>query len=146
VGRPFKLQAVLNQRQHREECARKVLAEAVRALRQAEKTLADIENVRACYRKTMRLKQANSAAAMEIMLYMRFLERLDKEIAAQQQVVDKLVQEKESKRQALMSTLKDRKVMEKLKDRYLADLEQKERENEQKLLNEAAINRYQRKA
>lgn len=146
MGRPFKLQAVLNQRQHREECARKVFAEATRELNRAETALADIERTRARYQQTMRLKQENSASAMEIILYTRYLGRLDKEIDAHRRVIEKLTVEKENKRLALMATLKDRKVMEKLKERYIADREQKERDLEQKLMNEAAISRYRRKS
>jgi hypothetical protein len=44
-----------------------------------------------------------------------------------------------------MTALKDRKVIEKLKERYLADEEKKERDMEQKLVNDVAISRFQRK-
>lgn len=145
LSRPFKLQAVLNQRQHREESARIILADAARELRRAQKALSDMENIRAQYGRAMRLKQDNNESAMELILYTRYLGRLDSEICEQRQLIDTLVKDKEDKRCALMATLKDRKVIEKLKERYLADMEKKERDVEQKLLNDVAISRYQRK-
>jgi len=144
LDRPFKLEAVLNQRQHREESARKIFADAARELRRAQKVLSDMENTHAQYRRAMRLKQDNSDSAMELILYTRYLGRLDSEIREQQAVIETLVNDKEDKRCALMATLKDRKVIEKLKERYLAVVDKKERAIEQKLLNDVAISRYQR--
>ena len=145
MDRPFKLEAVLNQRKHREESARKIFADAARALKQAQTALSDMENTRAQYRRALRLKQENSDSAMELILYTRYLGRLESEIREQQQAIDALARDKEDKRIALMTTLKDRKVIEKLKERYIADAAKKERDNEQKLLNDVAISRYQRK-
>jgi flagellar export protein FliJ len=62
-----------------------------------------------------------------------------------QHTVLTLATDKEKKRKALMTALKDRKVIEKLKERYLADEDKKERDMEQKLINDVAISRYQRK-
>jgi len=145
LDRPFKLEAVLNQRKHREESARKIFADGARALRHAQMTLSDMENTRTQYRRSLRLKQENSDSAMELILYTRYLSRLESEIHEQQQVIDALARDKEDKRVALMTTLKDRKIIEKLKERYLAAAAKKERDNEQKLLNDVAISRYQRK-
>jgi len=144
LDRPFKLEAVLNQRQHQEESARKIFADAARALRQAQAALSDMENTRAQYRRALRRKQDNSDCAMELILYTRYLGRLESEIREQQHVTDELAKDKENKRAALMTTLKDRKIIEKLKERYLADVAKEERDSEQKLLNDVAISRYHR--
>ena len=144
MSRPFKFEAVLNQRQHREETARKIFADAARELRHAQNILSQMESTRARYRRTMRLKQDNSESAMELILYSRYLTRIDAEIREQQLFITTLVNDKEDKRSALMTTLKDRKAIEKLKERYLAVVDKKARESEQKLLNDVAISRYQR--
>lgn|GEM_PF-3136069 len=144
MGRAFKFEAVLNQRQYREDTARKVFAVAARELGRAQQVLAEMENDRDQCRRDLRRKQEKGGFAMEIILYARYLGRLDVEIKDQQDRVARMAEEKEKKRQELMTTLKDRKVIEKLKARHLADTEKKERDLEQKLLNEAAISRYQR--
>jgi len=145
VARPFKLEAVLTHRQHQEESARKVFADAARELSRARQVLTDMETVRAQYQRAMRLKQDNNGSAMELILYTRYLARLASEIDEQQHTVETLAADKEEKRMTLMTALKDRKVIEKLKERYLADEEKKERDMEQKLVNDVAISRYQRK-
>jgi flagellar FliJ protein len=145
VARPFKLEAVLTHRQHQEESARKVFADAARELNRARQVLMDMEKVRAQYRRAMRLKQDNNGSAMELILYTRYLARLASEIDEQQHTIETLAADKEEKRMTLMTALKDRKVIEKLKERYLADEEKKERDMEQKLVNDVAISRFQRK-
>lgn len=144
MTRPFKLEAVLNHRQHLEESARKIFADAARELRQAERILSNMEKRHAQYRQAMRLKQENSDSAMELILYSRYLTRLDVEIHEQKKIIDTLVNDKEDKRCALMVTLKDRKAIEKLKERHIAEVEKNARDSEQKLLNDVAISRYQR--
>lgn len=144
MARPFKLEAVLNHRRHREETARKAYADAVRELRRQQGALSEMEKTRRDYRQTLREKQENGDLAVEILLYTRYLTRLDGEVGAQQKIVRALGQDKEQKRLTLMATLKDRKVMEKLKEHHLARLGKEERELEQKLLNDVAISRYQR--
>ncbi len=145
MARPFKLEAVLTHRQHQEESARKVFADAARELSRARQVLTDMEKVRAQYRRAMRLKQDNNGSAMELILYTRYLARLASEINEQQHTIETLAANKEEKRMVLMTALKDRKVIEKLKERYLADEEKKERDMEQKLVNDVAISRFQRK-
>ena len=142
MARPFKLEAVLNHRRHREEAARKRYADAVRQLRQQQEQLTDIQMTRQKCRQDLRGQQRSGVAATQIIMYMHYLARLDTEIQAQDKVVQTHRREKEKQRQALLAALKDRKVIEKLKEHHLSQLEVEEREREQKLLNDVAITRY----
>ena len=144
MARPFKLEAVLNHRRHREETARRVFADAVRELRRQEGMLAEMEKTRRHYQQALRARRKDGGAAVEILLYSRYLKRLDAEIDTQLTMVRTLRQDRAKKRLALMATLKDRKVMEKLKEHHLSQVNKEERDMEQKLLNDAAISRYQR--
>ncbi len=146
MARPFKLEVVLNHRRHREDAARKRYADEMRKLRQQQERLAAMQTTRQTYRKDLRRQQRNGEAAAEILMYMHYLTRLDTEIQAQEKVVQAHRQEKEKQRQALMAALKDRKVIEKLREHHLNQLEVEERGREQKLLNDVAITRYQRNA
>jgi flagellar FliJ protein len=145
LGRPFKFEAVLSQRQYREESARKVFADASRELNRAKQVLGEMHNNRERYRRALCHKQARGGSASEIILYSRYLGRLDSDIRDQQQQVAMLAEARADRRRELMTALKDRKVIEKLKERHLADQEKEEREMEQKILNDAAISRYQRR-
>ena len=146
MTRPFKLEAVLNHRRHREEAARKRYADAVRQLRQQQEQLTAIQMTRQKCLQDLRSQQRSGAAAAQMLMYTHYLTRLDTEIQAQDKVVQAHRQKKEKQRQALMAALKDRKVIEKLKERHLRQLEVEERGREQKLLNDVAITRYQRSA
>ena len=145
MGRPFKFEAVLNHRQHLEDSARRVFADAVREWKQAQSRLSAALDKHARYQRAIRMKQINNGSAREIILYYRYLSRLDSEIDILQAEADELGQKKEDKRQELMVTLKDRKVIEKLKEHFVANQDKTERAQEQKLMGEVAISRYKRR-
>ena len=140
----FKLEAVLQHRRYREDSARQRLAEAARALSAARRDLAQQEKVHAEYGRALRLKQSSNGSVPELLMYTRYLARLAADIQGQRQVVHGHVQEKETRRRELMACAKDRKAIEKLKERHLAEMDRQERDHEQKLLNDVAISRYQR--
>ena len=146
MARPFKLEVVLNHRRHREDAARKRYADAVRKLRQQQDRLTAMQMTRQTYRQDLRHQQRSGEGAAAILMYMHYLTRLDTEIQAQDKVVRAHRREKERQRQDLMAALKDRKVIEKLKEHHVNQLAVEERGREQKLLNDVAITRYQRNA
>ena len=117
MARPFKLEAVLTHRQHQEESARRVFADAAREWNRARQALADMEKVRAQYRRALWRKQDSNGSARELFLYTPYLALLGRVIGAQAHTVQTLATDKEKKRKALMTALKDRKMIEKLKER-----------------------------
>ena len=143
MSRPFKLEAVLTHRRYREDTARQRLAAAARELNAARETLARQEKMRADYGRALRQKQASSGSVMEFLMYTRYLDRLDEEVGRQRQRVQTLTAEKDTLRRDLMIRLKERKVIERLKERHQADVDQRERDREQKILSDMAISRYQ---
>ena len=145
MAQPFKLEAVLTHRRYREDTARQRLADAVRKLEAERQILQGQEDLRTDYRRTLRWKQSHSGSIMEVQIYTRYLNRLDREIDRQRQVVRDLTKKKEGLRQELMMRLKERKVIERLKERQLAEAEQRVRIQEQKVLSDVAISRYQRR-
>ena len=144
MTRRFKLEAVLNHRRHYEDVVHKRYAEAVQLLRKQQDHLAEMEMKHREYRQILRHKLSRGDTAAEILMYTRYLDRLDNEILMQQKVVRAHLKEKEAQRRSLMAAVKDRKVIEKLKEHHQNQLEIEERGREQKLLNEVAITRYQR--
>jgi flagellar FliJ protein len=145
MARPFQLEAVLTHRGYRVDTARQRLADAARELGAARQVLQAQEHERAEYRRALRLKQNASGSVQEILIYTRYLNRLDGEINCQRQVVKDLYGKKEALRRELMTRLKERKVIERLKERHLAEVEEKARVREQKMLSDVAISRYQRR-
>lgn len=145
MARPFKLEAVLTHRRYREDTARQRLAAAARELSAAREKLAQQEKVRQEYRQALRLKQENSGSVAELMMYTRYLGRLDEAIEGQRRTVKDCAAAKEALRRELMIRLKERKVIERLKERHQAEEEKSDRDREQKMMAEIAVNRYQRR-
>ncbi len=139
----FKLESVLRHRKHLEENAHKVFSESHRKWDQARNALDVMTRNRRQYRRELKLKMTADTGAGELLLYHRYLGRLEKEIAAQNGLVEDLSAEKEEKRAQLLVALKNRKMIEKLKDRYLESEAHKAKTQEQKRLDESAVNRHQ---
>jgi flagellar FliJ protein len=75
-------------------------------------------------------------------MYLHFLKKLTKDIEQQQLIVAQQHQTCEQAREEVLNAMKKRKILEKLKEkeiqRYMHNLDQEE----QKFINEMAINRY----
>ena len=143
MTQPFKMESVLRHRKHREEAAQMAFATALRQLTRARRALEDLIRSRQAHQQELKLKMQANARADELVRYHRYLDRLDREIESQAGIVEALEAEKEEKRAALLAALKDRKVLEKLKAHYLETEARDQRAQEQKRMNEAAVNRYQ---
>lgn len=137
------MESVLRHRKHLEEAAQMAFAAALRRLTQARRALEDLIRNQQAYQQELKRKMQANARADELVRYHRYLGRLDREIGSQTDIVEALEVEKEEKRAALLEALKDRKVLEKLKAHYLETEARGQWAQEQKLMNEAAVNRYQ---
>ena len=138
----FRLQAVLKHRKHLEESAQKALAEANRKWAQALDGLERIKRERRRYRHDLRQKMRMTGDAAEVLLYMRYLRRLDGRIESQSAVVNALATEKTAKHTQLLAAVKNRKVIEKFEERSRAAEARQSLRREQIRLNEAAVNRF----
>ncbi len=138
----FKLETVLKHRKHLEEKAQQVFAKSSRRWDRARQALEVLTHNRQQYQQELNRKMREDAAAGELILYHRYLNRLAREIEAQDALVEELAAQKEEHRAQLVVALKDRKIIERLKERFLESEARKTREGEQKQINEAAVNRY----
>ena len=140
----FKMEGVLRHRKHLEEEAQAAFATSLRQWTQARRALEELLRKRKQYRRELKLKIQGQATADELILYHRYLDRLGKEIESQISIVEDMAIAKEEKRAQLVTALRDRKVLEKLKEQHQDAAARLRRAQEQKLINEAAVNRYQR--
>ena len=140
----FKMEGVLRHRQHLEEEAQAAFAASLRQWTQARRALEELIRKQKQYRRALKHKLQDHATADELVLYHRYLDRLGKEIESQIGIVEATAIAKEEKRTELVAALRDRKVLEKLKAHHLEAEARHRRAQEQNLINEAAVNRYQR--
>ena len=146
MAKRFKLESVLNHRKHLEDSAQINFAESSRRWDQARRVLEDLRQNRSQYERELKIKMGAEATADELQRYHHYLGRLDREIEAQRGRVENLAAEREDKRAQLMEALQNRKVIEKLKARFLESEARRGQVQEQKHLNEAALHRFQGKA
>lgn len=139
------MEGVLRHRKHKEEEAQAAFAASLRQWTQARRLLEDLIRKQNQYRREFRRKVQGQATADEFVLYHRYLGRLQKEIASQIGIVEAMAITKEEKRTQLVAALKDRQVLEKLKEHHLEAEARHRRRREQKRMNEAAVSGYQRK-
>ncbi len=139
----FKLESVLKHRKHLEENAHKDFSESHRKWDHACNTLAIMTGNRRQYQQELKTKMKADTAAGEMLLYHRYLGRLEKEIEVQKGLVEGLAVEKEEKRAQLLTALKNRKIIENLKERFFESEANKANAQEKKQIDEAAVSRHQ---
>jgi flagellar FliJ protein len=138
----FRFETLLTTRRHAEECLQKELSEARRALAAEQAALREKKNARRRCLQDLRRQQRKGFRVPDILLYGAYLQRLDRDLEAQQQRVTGAERHANQKRQALVAALKRRKILEKLKEsdqqNYLKTLADRER----KFIDEVAARSY----
>jgi flagellar FliJ protein len=138
----FRFEALLSARRHAEECLQKELAEALRALAREQAALREKKNARRRCLQELGRKRQSSFRGPDMQLYAAYLQRLDRDIEAQQKRAAGAERQANQKRQSLVAAVKKRKILEKLKEsdqeNYLKALADRER----KFIDEAAARFY----
>jgi flagellar FliJ protein len=142
MGYEFKLEALRRYRQHQEETLQKKMAKAQRHLETMMDRLSELLALRERTEEDLKQCQQQSATGQQMTMYLHFLKKLTKDIEQQQLIVAQQHQTCEQAREEVLNAMKKRKILEKLKEkeiqRYMRNLDQEE----QKFINEMAINRY----
>ncbi|MDL1962731.1 MAG: flagellar export protein FliJ [Deltaproteobacteria bacterium] len=141
----FTLQALLNHRKSIEETLQKELSVVKRLLADEKKKLTDYERARNKFLVELQQKQRESITVSENLLYCNFFVRLDSKLDRQRDIVPDIEKNFDRKRDDLIKAMKERKILEKLKEKRLKAYDNKLMKNEQDFLNEAAINMFNRK-
>jgi len=146
-ARKFHLQPVLSYKQSLEEIYQLELAQLKQALAKEEEHLRQLENLEREVSQELRSFQAESQLNLELIkLTIDFLQSLRTAISGQSETVRRLSASVDDKRDQLVKTMQERKVLEKLKDKFLAELEEESRRQEARLADEIGTTLYTRTA
>ena len=141
----FKLEALRKYRQHQEDDLQKKLAEAQRELETALDKLSAQLARRERTEEDLHQCQQESTPGQHLAVYLHFLQKLSREIEQQQEVVAGLHKACDQAREDVLEAMKKRKALDKLKEKgwkqYMENLDHEE----EKFINEMAINRYNHK-
>jgi flagellar protein FliJ len=138
----FKLQALLNHRRHQEEGCQQELAEAQRNLSDAQKKLKSIKKNKRENIQKLQAKQSERHNASNILIFIKYIEQLSRDLDVQLQQVNHASQHVTEKRENLIAIMKKRKTLEKLKEKQWLEYQQKMMRAERKFNDEVAATRH----
>ena len=141
----FKLQVLLNHHHHQEEVCQKELAEARRKLSDVQKTLSRIKKKKRENIRELQRRQEKNHSVPQIILFVKYIEQLVRDIEKQIQSVRTATQKVTQKRDDLIFIMKKRKILEKLKEKEWLAYQQKKMQEERKFSDEVAATRHIRK-
>ncbi len=144
--RGFTLQPALTHKKRLEEICQMELAEAEIAYgheRRVLSLLGDLE--RMGYEELERQQGQGQLDITTINIYLYDLQTLQKKIDEQTRILDSLAATVRQKREALVGAAKEKKAMEKLKEKHERELTQALGRTENKLLDEIATSQFNRR-
>jgi flagellar FliJ protein len=141
----FKLEALLNHRRHQEEICQKELARARRKLASEQEKLRRAKTLKRENILKLQARQKESISVSDIILYMNYIAQLSKKIQEQAVCVREAAKKVNQKRNELVTIMKKRKTLEKLKEKSWLAYQKKVIQDERKFMDEVAATRYTRK-
>ena len=143
--KPFSLGAVLKYRQQLEDGARQQLYEAMEAAARLQEQLFQTENELAELYASQQQDREAGTTADRLILFEHRIGLVKGHLTQQQSALDKQQHQVEKKRQHLVKTSKDRKIMEKLREQQNAAYKKYLEKKETGLLDEIAVLSHDRK-
>ncbi|HSO59530.1 MAG TPA: flagellar export protein FliJ [Desulfobacterales bacterium] len=141
----FRLETILTQRRHVEERFQKELAEVRQELSAAQAVLREAKETRRRSMREMRRKQQDRFRADDMLLYYPYLERLKLDIELHMKRVAAGERKVAQKRQALLEAMKQRKILDKLKEKQFQMHLKTEAGREQRFTDESAAQQHARR-
>jgi len=141
----FNLESLLNHRRYQEEILQKELA-GLKVRLAAEKDKLWV--LRQKKRKTVQQlqeKQTDGRLVSEIKLFVDFLDQLSKEMEAQRENVLEAERNFSLKRRDLIAAMKERKTLDRLKEKGLQAYEQEQFKKERSFMDEVASRQFTQK-
>lgn len=141
----FKFESVLTHRQYLEEMKRKEYADARRAALEKQEHLKRLRMAEK--QSAMRLQQGmeKGAAISESLLYINYLEQIRNDIRKMAMEVRRFEKIADQKQAELIDAVKNRKIMERLKEKQAIEQDLELKRKEIKFMGEIAISQYNRK-
>ena len=143
MGFVFKLQGLLNWKKNLEELSQMRLAEKLKQLQAEEEEIQRLIKQRSAYQQELREKSVQGLKAAEYLTYQHYFERSLKDLLFREEKKKITLREVEVEREKLVAFTKQRKILEKLKEKrlkkFMYQLEQEERTKN----DERVISRYQ---
>jgi len=140
----FPFEPVLNHRKSVEETLQKEVAIYKKLLAEEKQRLNAYKKIKTKVICELREKESDISTSSELLIYVGFLDCLSRDLKRQSERVVEIERSYENKREDLIAAMKNRKTMDKLKDKGEKAHKHYLNQNDQKLMDEVAINRFSR--
>lgn len=141
----YSLESILNHRQFIEDILQKEMAVLNRKREAEAQKMVQLEQNRNMAIDKLNEQEAKIINITEKMICMSYINRLNYEISRQKKMLNKVQKRCDKKREELITAMKNRKALEKHKQKGF-DLFRKERNrNEMKFYNEVSLTKYMQK-
>ncbi len=141
----FSLEPVLKHRKLLEETLQKDFGDLRKQWLDEKEQLHRLKKKQDHFSKELQQKQATRVNVSEMLLYNAFIARISKEIDKQLKKIEETEKRVEKKREELVAAMKNRKTIERLGERHLQIYMKNLLKKEQELMNEAAINVFNKR-
>jgi len=141
----FRLQSLLKHRRHQEDICQQEMAEAQRDLNDAQEKLRHQKIDKRENIQKLQARQKERHNISNILIFINYIEQLSRDIEAQLQQVVKASENVTQKRHNLIAIMKNRKTLEKLKEKEWLEYQQKMLLAERKFNDEVAATGHIRK-
>ncbi|OQX62643.1 MAG: flagellar export protein FliJ [Desulfococcus sp. 4484_242] len=139
----FPFDALLRHRKFLEENLQREIGLLSRVLADEKKKLESLQQARKAASEKLRHRQKGKGITVsEVLLYTRFIERMSGQVNLQKTSVKKIEKNVEEKREDLVRAMKDRKIIEKLKEKKRQIFREQMMKQEQNFLNDMAAVRF----
>jgi len=141
----FILEPLLNHRKSVEDNLQKELGVCKTCLAEENRKLRTCKKEKNKTLEEMQQKQEDGITVSEALLYFDFINRLSRDLDKQKQRLSAIEKVYHRKREEVIEAVKKRKILEKLKEKELAEYNQRLEKSEQDFINEAAISQFNRR-
>ncbi|MGD8764772.1 MAG: flagellar export protein FliJ [Desulfobacteraceae bacterium] len=142
----FNLQPLLNHRRYLEEVLQKELAQFRKRLTAEQNKLRRLKEKKREYSQKLQQRQKENGTVSDLILYLQYLDRLSTELEHQHQQVVAAEKDFKNKRNDLIKTMKNRKILEQLKENRSKAYQQQMLKNERKFMDEVAAKQFSNKS
>ena len=139
----FKLQALLNWKKNLEELSQMRLADKLKVLHTQEEEIQNLRNQRSAYAQEINERSLQGLKAGEYLTYQQYFEESYMDLMGKEEKKKLTIREIEMEREKLIAFTKQRKILEKLKEKRLKKFIYQAEKEDQIKNDERAIRRYQ---
>lgn len=141
----FKLQPVLDHRQFIEDDLKKELAEIKQQVLKARQQLDSLKRKEMNTATALKMQQKEGLSSDQVLAYHDYLKRLSDRIVEQDKITAEIETQELEKQDALLEAMKNRQILEKLKERGVDRYHQVMQKKEMNFIDEIAVNQFVRK-